>query len=380
LGWPDLEVEDQLAHHLGGVAEILFFLMGAMTVVEVIDAHDGFNLITNRIHTRSKTRLLWVISILTFFLSAILDNLTTTIVMISLTRKLIREPEQRLFFAGMIVIAANAGGAWSPIGDVTTTMLWIGGQVTTANIVKVLFLPSLICALVPLIYVSLFEKKALSGELKSLGQKQISPENKLIFFSGIGGLMAVPIIKQVTHLPPYAGMLLVLGVLWVIADLIHRKKSPDEKQTLSASAAIMRIDMPSLLFFLGILLAVSGLESLGILKDVAVWMDTTIGNKDLIVLGIGVLSAIVDNVPLVAATMGMYDLSSFPADSKIWEFIAYAAGTGGSLLIIGSAAGVAAMGMEKINFIWYLKKMSFIALLGYLAGATIYLLQFGMIN
>jgi NhaD family Na+/H+ antiporter len=369
-------VAHELAHHLTGIAEILFFLMGAMTIVEVVDAHDGFSLITNRINTTSKIRLLWIMTIITFFLSAVLDNLTATIVMISLARKLIKNPEQRLFFAGMTVIAANAGGAWSPIGDVTTTMLWIGGQISAVNIIKALFIPSLICALVPLVYVTLFNKSSLTGKLDKLEKKKLTRENKVLFFAGIGGLVFVPVFKQITHLPPYIGMMLALGVVWVLADLIHRKKGNEEQRRFSASNALMRIDMPSLLFFLGILLAVSGLESLNILSSLAKWMDLTIGNKDVIVIGIGLLSAVVDNVPLVAASIGMYDLTSYPINHKVWEFIAYCAGTGGSILIIGSAAGVAAMGMEKIDFIWYLKKFGFIALLGYIAGAIIYLIQF----
>jgi Na+/H+ antiporter NhaD/arsenite permease-like protein len=372
-------VAAELAHHLTGIAEILFFLMGAMTIVEVIDAHDGFNLITNRIDTQSKTKLLWIMAIITFFLSAILDNLTSTIVMVSLARKLVKNPEQRLFFAGMTVIAANAGGAWSPIGDVTTTMLWIGGQISASNIIKALFIPSLICAIVPLAYVSVFNKKELSGKLDKLDKKQLARENKVVFFTGIGGLIFVPIFKQVTHLPPYLGMMLALGVVWVIADIIHRKKDNEEQRRYSASNALMRIDMPSLLFFLGILLAVSGLESLHVLSSMAHWMDQSIGNKDVIVIGIGLLSAIVDNVPLVAASIGMYDLSTYPMDHKIWEFIAYCAGTGGSILIIGSAAGVAAMGMEKIDFIWYFKKMGLLAFIGYLAGAFAYLIQFELL-
>jgi Na+/H+ antiporter NhaD/arsenite permease-like protein len=317
--------------------------MGAMTVVEVVDAHDGFNLITNRINTRNKLTLLWTIAIIAFFLSAILDNLTTTIVMISLTRKLVTEQKQRLFFAGMIVIAANAGGAWSPIGDVTTTMLWIGGQISALNIIKTLFLPSLVCLLVPLLTVTFFYKKDFIGQLGVIENRKLNRENKLIFFIGLGGLLFVPAFKQITHLPPYFGMLLVLGILWIVADLIHRKKDADEKNKLSASNALMRIDMPSLLFFLGILLAVSGLESLHILSNLAQWTDDVIGNKDVIVLSIGLLSAVIDNVPLVAATIGMYEIKDFPMDHRIWEFIAYAAGTGGSVLIIGSAAGVAEM-------------------------------------
>jgi Na+/H+ antiporter NhaD/arsenite permease-like protein len=380
IGWPQSDTVSEMAHHLSSISEILFFLVGAMTIVEIIDAHDGFNLITNRITTRSKLRLMWILAILTFFFSAILDNLTTTIVMVSLVRKLIERRDQRLFFAGMTVIAANAGGAWSPIGDVTTTMLWIGGQITTVNIVKTLILPSIVCALVPLIYVTLFQGKNLEGDLPKMKKKEVEPENKLIFFMGVGGLMSVPVFKQITHLPPYVGMMLVLGILWIVSDLLHRNKKDDVKEKYNAANALMRIDMPSLLFFLGILLAVAGLESLHVLEHVAEWMDDTIGNKDVIIIGIGLLSAIVDNVPLVAASMGMYDMAVYPADHKIWEFIAYCAGTGGSVLIIGSAAGVAAMGLEKIDFIWYLRKMGFIALLGYLAGAAVYLLQFEMMH
>ncbi len=380
LAYPEQDVIRELGHHLIGITEILFFLMGAMTVVEVVDAHDGFNLITNRINTRNKLTLLWTIAIIAFFLSAILDNLTTTIVMISLTRKLVTEQKQRLFFAGMIVIAANAGGAWSPIGDVTTTMLWIGGQISALNIIKTLFLPSLVCLLVPLLTVTFFYKKDFIGQLGVVENRKLNRENKLIFFIGLGGLLFVPAFKQITHLPPYFGMLLVLGILWIVADLIHRKKDADEKNKLSATNALMRIDMPSLLFFLGILLAVSGLESLHILSNLAQWTDDVIGNKDVIVLSIGLLSAVIDNVPLVAATIGMYEIKDFPMDHRIWEFIAYAAGTGGSVLIIGSAAGVAAMGIEKIDFIWYLKKISFIALLGYFAGAIVYIIQAGLIG
>ncbi len=373
VGFPDHPIAEELAHHIEAISEILFFLMGAMTIVEIIDAHDGFNAITNRIKTRNKIKLLWIIAVLSFFLSAVLDNLTTAIVMVSLTRKLVDDKQQRLFFAGMIVIAANAGGAWSPIGDVTTTMLWIGGQISASNIIVRLFLPSLVCLLVPLTYVSLFEKKQLAGSLTPIPQNQLGKENMLIFVLGIGGLLFVPVFKQLTHLPPYTGILLVLGLLWLVADILHRKKDDELRTRYSASSALMKIDMPSILFFLGILLAVGVLESLHILEGLSKAMDQAIGNQSLIVFCIGILSAIVDNVPLVAATMAMYDLTVFPQDSALWEFIAYCAGTGGSLLIIGSAAGVAVMGIEKIDFIWYLKKISFIALLGYVAGAAVYL-------
>lgn len=373
IGFPNLPIAEELAHHIEAISEILFFLMGAMTIVELIDAHDGFNAITNRIRTRNKIKLLWIISTIAFFLSAALDNLTTAIVMVSLTRKLVDDRQQRLFFAGMIVIAANAGGAWSPIGDVTTTMLWIGGQISASNIIARLFLPSLVCLLVPLTYVTFFEKKKLSGLLTPIPQNRLGKENMLIFVLGIGGLLFVPVFKQLTHLPPYTGILLVLGLLWLTADLLHRKKDDELRTRYSASSALMKIDMPSILFFLGILLAVGVLESLHILEDLSKAMDQAIGNQSLIVFCIGILSAVVDNVPLVAATMAMYDLTVFPQNSSLWEFIAYCAGTGGSLLIIGSAAGVAVMGIEKIDFIWYFKKISFVALLGYVAGAAVYL-------
>ena len=375
IGFPDHHVAEELSHHIEAISEILFFLMGAMTIVELIDAHNGFNAITNRIKTRSKIKLLWIIAGMSFFLSSVLDNLTTSIVMVSLTRKLLDDREQRLFFAGMIVIAANAGGAWSPIGDVTTTMLWIGGQISAPNIVGSLFLPSLVCLLVPLIYVSIFNKNKFAGQLVPIPKNQLGKENMLIFVLGIGGLLFVPIYKQLTHLPPYTGILLALGLLWLVADLIHRKKDADARSRYSASAALMKIDMPSILFFMGILLAVGVLESLHILEALSASMNQAIGNQNIIVFCIGILSAIVDNVPLVAATMAMYDLNAFPQDSTLWEFIAYCAGTGGSLLIIGSAAGVAAMGIEKIDFIWYFKKISFIALLGYVSGAIVYLLM-----
>jgi Na+/H+ antiporter NhaD/arsenite permease-like protein len=372
-GWPDEEIVPELAHHLEEISEILFFLMGAMTIVEIIDLHDGFNMITNRINTRNQIRLLWIIAGISFFLSALLDNLTTAIVMVSLTRKIISVKHQRLFFAGLIVIACNAGGAWSPVGDVTTTMLWISGKVTELNIIKTLLIPSIVSLLVPLIYVTIFERKNLLGELIPPEKRQIGRENTLIFFIGTGGLIMVPVFKLLTGLPPYVGMLLMLGIIWVVADLMHRHKEDDLRNRFSASNAIRRIDLPSLLFFLGILLAVGALQSMHLLNGAAAWMDQRIGNKDLIVMIIGLLSAIVDNVPLVAAAMGMYD---FPADHKFWEFLAYAAGTGGSVLIIGSAAGVAVMGIEKIDFLWYLKKISLIALLGYFAGALVYLFQY----
>ena len=368
-------VSRELTEHLGELSGILFFLMCAMTIVELIDAHDGFEVITSRITTDSKRKLLWIICFLTFVLSAVLDNLTTAIVMVSMVRKLLADKKERLFFVGMIVIAANAGGAWSPIGDVTTTMLWIGGQITSRIILKLIF-PSLVCLITPLIVVSIIMK----GNVKrpsadSLRLKTTAFVRNMVFFSGLAVLVFVPVFKTITHLPPYMGILFGLGVLWVITELVHKRMEPSKRTQLSVAGALRNIDVPSILFFLGILLAISALESTQILERLARFMDERIGNQSLIVILIGFLSAIVDNVPLVAATMGMYDLSTHPTDSYLWEFIAYCAGTGGSILIIGTAAGVAAMGIEKIDFYWYLKKIGWLAALGYLTGAGAYILQ-----
>lgn len=370
------EINHELGHELSNTAQILFFLLGAMTIVELIDAHQGFKIITNRIKTKNARQLLWIISFLTFFLSALLDNLTTAIVMVSLLRKLVHDKEQRLFFAGVVIIAANAGGAWSPIGDVTTTMLWIGGQISSANIMKTLILPSIVSLLVPVIVISI----KMKGEVKrdSYDYDKAEKEEKvkgslLMLLLGIGGLLFVPVFKTITHLPPYLGMLFSLAVVWIASELLHIDKEEEEKKKYSAIHALSKIDTSSVLFFLGILLAIGVLQGVGILSNLATWMDNTIGNKDLIAITIGLLSAVIDNVPIVAATMKMYTLEAFPIDSKLWEFIAYSAGTGGSCLIIGSAAGVAVMGMEKIDFIWYLKKISWLALIGYIAGALTYM-------
>lgn len=372
-------VSDSLMEHLSSISGILFFLIGAMTIVELIDAHDGFNVVTNLIHTTDKRKLLWIVSLFTFFLSPVLDNLTTTIVMISLLRKLISDKKDRMFFVGMIVIAANAGGAWSPIGDVTTTMLWIGGQITSANIITSLFLPSLICLIAPLIVLS-FTMKGKIAHSPSNTEKQntTSFERKIIFFAGIGVLIFVPVFKTITHLPPFMGILFGLGAIWVLSELIHKDKVEEDKKAYSIVHALRKIDTPSILFFLGILIAIAALESTKQLAHLATLMDEKIGNQNIIVLTIGLLSAIVDNVPLVAAAMGMYDLSAFPPDHVFWEFLAYCAGTGGSILIIGSAAGVAAMGMEKIEFFWYLKKIGSLALLGYFCGALVYILSLSL--
>ena len=385
LATPDVgSLVQHLSAHLASIAEILFFLLGAMTVVELIDAHDGFTLITDRIASRNTRVLLWLISFLTFFLSALLDNLTSAIVMVSVARKLVRNPEQRRIMAGMIIIAANAGGAWSPIGDVTTTMLWIGGQITASHIIKTLLLPSLVSLLIPLITLSLMYKPeaqaARPTATQGISRPYVTPiarrERRTMLAIGLGGMVYVPIFKTVTHLPPYMGMMLVLGLIWVASELLHHDKDDAERQRFTAAYALSRIDAPSILFFLGILLAVGSLETAGVLRQVAVSLNESVGNLDVIVLLIGLVSAVVDNVPIVAAAMGMYDLQAYPIDSKLWAFLAYCAGTGGSILIIGSAAGVAVMGMERLAFVWYLRKISWLALLGYIAGALVYLAGF----
>lgn len=377
-------VTHELSETLISTAQIVFFLMGAMTIVEVIDAHNGFQVVTSRIKTTKLSSLMLLVSLVTFFLSAILDNLTTTIVMVSLMRKLLAKREDRLIFAGMIVIAANAGGAWSPIGDVTTTMLWIGGQITPFNIITGLFIPSIINLLIPALISSFMLRgrmvEAPNNNDKNDDNLTNSTERNTVFLLGLGVLVAVPVFKAVTHLPPFMGVLFGLGILWLVADLMHKDKIDDEKNQLTLVHALTRIDMSSIVFFIGILLAVATLEHSHILSSLALWLDTTVGRLDLIVILIGFASAVVDNVPLVAASMGMYDLEKYPTDSFLWEFLAYCAGTGGSILIIGSAAGVAAMGLEKIDFVWYLKKISFLAVVGYLAGAIAYIVQFNLFH
>jgi Na+/H+ antiporter NhaD/arsenite permease-like protein len=388
-------VAGELRHHLGEISEILFFLMGAMTIVELIDAHEGFKVITDRIRTSKRVHLLWLVGLITFFLSSVLDNLATTIVMISLLRKLIADKHERWFYAGIVVIAANSGGAWSPIGDVTTTMLWIGEQVTASGIIVGLFLPSLVCLLVPLIVMSfLLKGEVTPPRLKESAESRRDPttpfERNLVFCLGLGALIFVPVFKTLTGLPPYMGILFGLGLLWVTTEIIHRSKNSEDKDPLSVVGVLRRIDITSVLFFLGILLAVSALSSAGHLTQVAALLKDGLGNVYSIAISIGMLSAVVDNVPMVAGAMKMYPLVSpealaaasaseqswlgnFVVDGNFWEMLAYCAGTGGSCLIIGSAAGVAAMGMEKINFIWYLKKITGLALLGYLAGAATYI-------
>jgi Na+/H+ antiporter NhaD/arsenite permease-like protein len=381
------EAEHALLEHLSEISGILFFLLGAMTIVEVVDAHEGFAVITDKIKTKNVRSLLWTISILTFFFSAILDNLTTSIVMISLLRKLVKDQNTRWLFAGVVVIAANAGGAFSPIGDVTTTMLWIGGQVTTMNIIAYIFLPSVICMLVPVLYLTFTMKgeveRPASESTASHGVEISKSEQITVLIAGVSGLLFVPIFKTVTHLPPFMGMMLSLGVIWLLTDIMHRHKSPNVRRSIGVLGVLRKVDTPSVLFFLGILLAVASLQTGGQLNDLAKALDSSIGTDSqggIYLVGsiIGVLSAIVDNVPLVAASMGMYPIAEvgyFAQDDLFWKFLAFCAGTGGSLLIIGSAAGVAVMGLERIPFGWYLKKISFLALLGYVAGIAAYILQ-----
>ena len=381
-------VTHELGHHLSEIAEILFFLLGAMTIVELIDAHEGFALITDRINTANKVKLVWVLSLLTFFLSAALDNLTTAIVMSALLKKLIKSKEDLWLFAGMIIIAANAGGAWSPIGDVTTIMLWIGGQVTAANIVIKLIVPSLVALLVPLAVLSFTLKGDVERKLGMVDRAHLEDrttpfEQKLVLFMGVGALLFVPIFKTVTHLPPYMGVLFGLGVLWTTTEIMHRSKNKADKSKLSVIGVLQKVDTPSVLFFLGILAAVGSLQSAGHLRIIAAFLNDTIGNMYAINIIIGLLSSIVDNVPLVAGAMGMYDLlpagaealsgAAYPVDHSFWEFLAYCAGTGGSCLIIGSAAGVAVMGILSIDFIWYMKKITWLAFIGYISGAATFI-------
>jgi Na+/H+ antiporter NhaD/arsenite permease-like protein len=370
------EVGDELLHHLGEIASILFFLLGAMTIVELIDSHNGFDIITQQIKTTNKQKLLLIIATLTFFLSALLDNLTTAIVMTSLCSKILSEKEDRLWFAGMIIIAANAGGAWSPLGDVTTTMLWIGGQITALNIMKQLILPSLIACIIPALFISYrFRGKSITAIPLSTCTEKEKKDGRIILFTGIGLLLFVPVFKTITHLPPFMGMLLALGIMWVVTTIIHKDKDSEVSERFTVARALQKIDTPSILFFLGILLAVSALQSFGLLKQLATFLSATLKNEYMIGTALGLISAVVDNVPLVAASQGMYDLSTYPTDHPFWEFLALTTGTGGSAIIIGTAAGVAVMGIEQVNFMWYLKKIGWLALMGFIAGILVFLLQ-----
>jgi Na+/H+ antiporter NhaD/arsenite permease-like protein len=369
-------VTEQLISHMGEIAGILFFLIGAMTIVELIDAHDGFSIISRGIKTHNKRKMLWIVGFITFFLSAILDNLTTTIVMILMIRTLIRDEKERWTFTGIIILAANSGGAWSPIGDVTTSMLWIGGQITAANIIQRLFIPSLVSLIIPLVLSTFMIKKTSTGlnERSRNTSTSISHlEKNVVLITGLLGLLSVPLFKSLTHLPPFMGMLLSLGVIWTLTEIMHKNKNEEVKNAFSVVAALRRLNIPTILFFLGILLAVSAMSSSGLLVQWATTLSNYITNQSVLILIIGFLSSIIDNVPLVAAIQGMYSLNIYPADHYFWEFLSYAAGTGGSILIIGSAAGIAAMGMEKISFFWFLKRFSILALLGYLGGALTYI-------
>ena len=374
LGMNIPDFKYQLHEHVGHISEILFFLLGAMTIVELVDNHKGFKIITDRIITTNRVKLLWILSIVAFFFSAVLDNLTAAIVMGALLSKIMKEKNDLWFFGGMIIIAANAGGAWSPIGDVTTIMLWIKGKVSAINIIQSTILPSVICMLIPLLYVSLKLKGNVStnnNSTQSDDDVTSSSERNFIFLIGVLGLLFVPVFKLITDLPPYMGMLLSLGVIWIITEILHRKKSSDKRKQLTVVGAVKKIDILTIFFFLGILLSVHGLQTIGTLDNVANYLRSTF-NGDIFIINfiIGLLSAIVDNVPLVAGAIEMYPKEIM--DSSFWEFLAYCAGTGGSVLIIGSAAGVAIMGILKIDFFWYLRRITFLAFIGYVSGAFTY--------
>lgn len=361
-----------LQAHIANISQVIFFLLGALSVVELINVHQGFKIISDIIQVDSKKTMLWLLGLITFFLSAILDNLTTTIVIVSLLKKLVDNREDRWLIGGGIVIAANAGGAWTPIGDVTTTMLWIGGQITSWSIMKGLFLPSLACFIASFFVISLMLKGDINQQKRVKHPIKIEPLGELIFFLGIAALISVPIFKATTGLPPFMGILFGLGVLWLVTDIVHSK---DDRDYLRVPHVLTQIDIAGVLFFFGILLCINALETAGILEKLAHWLDSTIGNTHLIATMIGIASAIVDNVPLVAAAMGMYSMEQYPTDSTFWQLVAYAAGTGGSMLIIGSAAGVVFMGLEKVDFFWYLRKISFAALVGYFAGIGVFKLM-----
>jgi Na+/H+ antiporter NhaD/arsenite permease-like protein len=376
---PDIHASGEaLMHHLGDIASILFFLLGAMAIVELIDAYEGFALITEKIRPRSKSSLLYIIAALSFFLSALLDNLTTAIVMISLCGRLLPEREDRLWFAGVIVIAANAGGAWSPLGDVTTTMLWIGGQITALNIIQRLFVPSLLVCLLPTLLIARrFRGRRFEAPPPPEAGTAARWKGRVVLFSGLGLLLFVPLFKTVTHLPPFMGMMLALGAMWVISTILNKRRADEgrDMQRYTVAGALQRVGTPSILFFLGILLAVSALQADGALGALAGALNSTLKSDYLVGTALGLLSAVVDNVPLVAAAQGMYPLSQYPTDHVFWEFLALTTGTGGSAIIIGSAAGVAIMGIEHVKFGWYLRHISWLALLGFAAGITWYVVE-----
>ncbi len=367
----------QLKEHFEEISEILFFLLGAMTIVELIDIHNGFEIILRVIKTRSMLVLLWVLCLLTFFLSAVLDNLTTTIVMMAILRKFFKSKLDLWYFAGFIIIAANAGGAWSPIGDVTTIMLWNGGQVSTNTIITEVFLPSLVCLLVPLLIASYnYKGRTIEAEVPTPPTThQISPrESNFILILGVGLLLMVPVFKAITHLPPFLGMLFSLCLLWLITEILHKNKPIELKHHLSVAYTVQKIDTPSILFFLGILLAVAAIQTNGSLEFMGSALETAFHDFHITNTLLGLLSSLIDNVPLVAGAMGMYSMETFPQNHEFWTFLAYCAGTGGSVLVIGSAAGVAAMGILKIDFLWYLRHIAWLALLGYFSGILVFIL------
>jgi Na+/H+ antiporter NhaD/arsenite permease-like protein len=374
-------VNEELVHGFGEIASILFFLLGAMTIVELIDSHHGLEIITQKISTTNKSRLLFIIASITFFLSSLLDNLTTAIVITSLCAKLLGDKEDRLWFAGIIIIAANLGGAWSPLGDVTTTMLWIGSQITPLHIIYTLLLPCLLACIIPVLIVAQrFKGKTFVHLPFNVSTTTEKREGKIILIAGLGFLLFVPLFKSLTHLPPFMGMLLALGLMWVITTIIHKNKDAEYKEKFTVARALQKIDTPSILFFLGILLAVAALQSTGMLKIMAAVLSTTFKNDYAIGVFLGLLSGVVDNVPLVAASQGMYSLTDYPTNHPFWEFLALTTGSGGSVIIIGLAAGVAVMGIEQINFMWYLKKISWIALVGFGVGIGVFLLQQFLLN
>ena len=373
------EVSEKLIAYFGEIAGLLIFLLGAMTIVELIDLHKGFTVITHRIRTKSVLRLLWIVGIVTFILSALLDNLATAIIMITLLKKLMPKGEIRMILAGVVVIAANAGGAFSPIGDVTTTLLWIGGQVSAFGIVKILILPSIMVLVVPLILAS-FKMKGFAVLRAQISMADAKREEKMrgslsVFLAGVFGLVMVPVIKTFTGLPPFIGVLISLAFVSLVSINYHRNKPQEEKDKFSVASALTKVDVSSILYFMGILLMVFALQETHVLSEMAIFLQNTLPSNNAMIVAIGFLSSIVDNGSLVAATQGMFPISKFPIDSSLWEFIALCAGTGGSMLIIGSAAGVAIMEKEKISFMWYMKKITPLALAGYVAGIVTYLVQ-----
>lgn len=378
---PYEKIVEEINSHFADIARIVLFLLSAMAIVETISAHNAFAVIINRIRIKKPLLLIWILAWISFFLSAVIDNMTTTIVMMAIIKSIFPVGEVRQIVAGLIVIAANAGGAWSPIGDVTTTMLWVGGQITAFNIIKELFLPSVICNLIPLVWVSLkYRKKIIEecGDSLSLPAQEIKPHGKIVFFLGIGGLLFIPVFKEVTHLSPTFGAIFALAILWVATEVLYRKETATQK--LKLIYTIRSIDVGALVFFVGILLAVGALESTGFLHALAYWLDRVIPIKEIVLTILGLLSAIVDNIPLTAAVMGMYPLNVYPPDHKIWEFLAFAVGTGGSILVIGSAAGVVAMSLEKLEFFWYARKIGPLAFAGYIAGILAYLGMYALFH